>query len=145
MEHDFPFMVRRVKWDDAAERLRAVRRNVFIEEQSVPEELEWDGIDERCVHVMAETAKGQAIGTGRMLPDGHIGRMAVLKPWRRKGVGSALLTELFGAAKELRFECVELSAQTHAIAFYRRHGFEVSSEEYIEAGIPHRTMRRLTG
>ena len=139
-----PFTVRRVEWDDAIGALRSVRKTVFVDEQSVPEELEWDGIDDECIHVLAETSARHPIGTGRLLPSGYIGRMAVLKPWRCRGVGSALLTALLAAAKELHFASVQLSAQTHAIGFYRRHGFETVSEEYLDAGIPHRAMRRAT-
>lgn len=121
--------------------LRAIRKTVFVEEQSVPEELEWDGIDERCLHVLAATGAGEAIGTGRLLPDGHIGRMAVVPQWRRRGVGGMLLAELLAAAREQQHQAVELSAQIHAIGFYRRFGFEVVSGEYMDAGIPHRAMR----
>ena len=133
--------VSRVDWNASGAALRAIRTAVFVVEQSVPAELEWDGIDERCLHVLAKTTAGEAIGTGRLLPDGHIGRMAVLKPWRGNGVGSMILAELLDAAREQRHTVVELSAQTHAIEFYRRHGFEMVSGEYLEAGIPHRTMR----
>jgi len=133
--------VRRVNWHAALVDLRAIRKTVFVGEQRVPEELEWDGIDEQCLHVLAATGAGEAIGTARLLPDGHIGRMAVLANWRRRGVGSLLLAELVAAARELKHQAVELSAQTHAIGFYRRFGFEVVSGEYLEAGIPHRAMR----
>jgi predicted GNAT family N-acyltransferase len=133
--------VRRVRWSEAHDKLRAIRINVFVREQRVPEELEWDGLDEGCLHVLAETAGGEAVGTGRLLPDGHIGRMAVLAPWRGRGVGRMLLAELTAAAGECGHAAIELSAQTHAIGFYRRFGFEVVSGEYLDAGIPHRTMR----
>ncbi len=133
--------VRRVNWDSAASDLHAIRRKVFVEEQKVPEELEWDAVDVCCLHVLAATGSGEVIGTGRLLPDGHIGRMAVLLPWRKRGVGGMLLRELIAAARERSHACIELSAQTHAIGFYRRFGFEVVSEEYLDAGIPHRTMR----
>ncbi len=135
--------VRRVSWSEAGAALRAIRKLVFVDEQRVPEELEWDRIDEHCLHVLAAAAGGDAVGTGRLLPDGHIGRMAVMQGWRRRGVGGAILMELIVAAREARHPMVELSAQTHAIAFYRRYGFEVVSEEYLDAGIPHRTMRLL--
>ena len=133
--------VRRVEWSEAHDELRAIRINVFVWEQHVPEQLEWDGIDEHCLHVLAKTADGEAVGTGRLLPDGHIGRMAVLAPWRGCGIGGMLLAELIAAAVERGHAAVELSAQTHAIGFYRRFGFEVVSGEYLDAGIPHRTMR----
>jgi predicted GNAT family N-acyltransferase len=134
--------VRRVAWGEARDELRAIRISVFVREQHVPEALEWDGIDEECLHVLARTAAGEAIGTGRLLPDGHIGRMAVLAHWRGRGVGARLLGELIEIAVERGDNEVELSAQTHAIGFYRRFGFEVTSGEYLDAGIPHRRMRR---
>ena len=141
MQRPAQVTVRRVSWNKAATALRAIRNTVFVDEQSVPAELEWDGVDEQCLHVLAASAAGEAIGTGRLLPDGHIGRMAVLKHWRGYGVGGTILTELIAAARERQHAVVELSAQTHALEFYRRHGFEVVSGEYLEAGIPHRAMR----
>ena len=93
-------------------------------------------------HVLALTADGSAVGTGRLLPDGHIGRMAVLRPWRGRGVGAALLTELLRIAQAAGLEDLALNAQTHAIAFYARFGFEPEGETFLEAGIPHRAMRR---
>ena len=141
MRHPAEVTVRRVSWETAADALRSIRKTVFVNEQSVPEELEWDGIDGQCLHVLASSAAGEAIGTGRLLPDGHIGRMAVLKSWRGCGIGGRMLTELLAAAREKQYAVVELSAQTHALQFYSRHGFHVISEEYLEAGIPHRAMR----
>ncbi len=138
-----PFTVKQVDWSAASDALRAVRTAVFIEEQGIPQDLEWDDMDARCVHVLARSADDYAIGSGRLLPDGHIGRMAVLKPWRGKGVGAALLRELIAAAMEQGHTSAELSAQTHAIGFYRRFGFEVTSEEYLEVEIPHRAMRMV--
>ncbi len=133
--------VRRVSWHEAGVLLREIRTSVFVDEQRVPEELEWDGADESCLHVVAEAAPGGAVGTGRLLPDGHIGRMAVLQGWRRRGVGGRLLAELITIARERGHVMVKLSAQTHALGFYRRFGFEAAGEEYLEAGIPHRAMR----
>jgi predicted GNAT family N-acyltransferase len=132
-----------VAWSEAHSVLRAIRTAVFIEEQRVPVELEWDGVDADCVQVLARAADGTAVGTGRLLPDGHIGRMAVLKPWRGKGVGTAMLRELVDAARERGHAAAELSAQTHAVGFYRRFGFEVTGAEYLEAGIQHRAMRLI--
>jgi len=141
MNRSHQFKIRRIGWNEAGDLLKAVRKTVFVVEQSVPEQLEWDNLDEQCIHVLAETAGGEAIGTGRLLPDGRIGRMAVLKHWRGKGVGSAILMELIAAAREGEFESAVLNAQTHALEFYARFGFEVISEEFMEAGIPHRAMR----
>ncbi len=141
MSNSAQVTVRRVSWSEAGVALREIRKLVFVDEQRVPEALEWDGRDAHCLHVLAEAETGSAIGTGRLLPDGHIGRMAVIKDWRGRGVGSRILTELVAAAREQRRSIVELSAQTHAIGFYRRFGFEVAGDEYLDAGIPHRTMR----
>ena len=138
------FSVTQVDWATTKESLRAVRRKVFVEEQHVPEELEWDEEDERSHHVIAVAADGTPIGTGRLLRDGHIGRMAVLKEWRGKGVGSALMRYLLRAACESGKDVVILHAQTHAFGFYAKHGFAVEGEEFMEAGIPHVVMSRVT-
>ena len=135
------YTVREVPWDEADERLRAIRREVFVQEQGVPEDLEWDGLDPDCRHVLAETESGEAIGTGRLLPDGHIGRMAVRKPWRRSGAGSALLERLVAMARARGHALIVLHAQSYVTAFYRRAGFEPFGDPFIEAGIPHVEMR----
>jgi predicted GNAT family N-acyltransferase len=141
MNSYFAVKVRRVIWSECCDKLSAVRVTVFVEEQHVPEALEIDGLDDKCLHVLAESATGEAVGTGRLSPNGHIGRMAVLEKWRRRGVGEMLLRELIAAAVERNHPEIELSAQTHAIGFYQRFGFDVVSEEYLDAGITHRTMR----
>lgn len=136
--------MRRADWNADRERLRQVREEVFVREQRVPLELEWDEMDEACVHVIAE-AEGRPIGTGRLLPDGHIGRMAVLAAWRGRGVGRALLEELLAEALKLGMPGIVLHAQTHARAFYERQGFRVEGGEFMEAGIPHvRMFKPLT-
>jgi predicted GNAT family N-acyltransferase len=133
--------VRAADWNVDRTALRAIREQVFVREQAVPVELEWDEFDPLCQHVVAEAA-GQAIGTGRLLPDGHIGRMAVLESWRGQGVGSALLVALLRLARDRGIRRVRLNAQSRAVAFYARHGFVAEGEEFIEAGIPHRSMWR---
>lgn len=135
------FQVRPVNWLANRDKLDAVRRCVFIEEQNVPEELEWDDLDESSYHVLATDDDGAPIGTGRLLLDGHIGRMAVLKAWRGCGVGSAILGALLNLAQKEGHENVMLNAQIHALAFYRKHGFKAFGDEFMEAGIPHRAMR----
>lgn len=121
----------------AAER---VRFTVFVEEQKVPAEIELDEFDPVSLHALAFGADGAVLGTGRLLPDGHIGRMAVLREARGAGVGSALLRALMQAARSRGDRRVVLSAQTHAIPFYERFGFVAEGEEYDDAGIPHRRM-----
>ncbi len=128
-------------WDEAEPEAAAIRFAVFVEEQKVPAEMELDEHDANCLHVVARDA-GRAVGTGRLLPDGHIGRMAVLSDSRGSGVGAAMLGALMEAARARGDKEVALSAQTHAIGFYRKQGFVEEGPEYMDAGIPHRTMRR---
>ncbi len=134
--------IEEVAWADAADRLEGVRYEVFVVEQHVPAELEWDEADAACRHVLALDDHGNPIGTGRLLPDGHIGRMAVLAVHRGKGVGRAILAALVTMAQARGDAEVVLNAQTHAVGFYRRSGFEVTGGEFEDAGIPHVQMRR---
>jgi len=136
------FTVRLVDWAEAGDGLRAVRRAVFIEEQAIPEDMEWDDFDAVCPHAIAEDTNGNAVGCGRLLPDGHIGRLAVLRGWRGRGVGAALLAHLMDLARSRGHARAILEAQTRAMPFYVRHGFAAAGDEYLEAGIPHRTMTR---
>ena len=132
-------IVKIVSWKDAGSALADIRRRVFIEEQSVPENLEWDGMDEDAVHVLALDAT-RAIGCARMLSGGRIGRMAVLPEWRGRGVGRAMLETLIELSRKQGLAHISLSAQTHAIPFYAKSGFTICSEIYDDAGIPHRDM-----
>jgi predicted GNAT family N-acyltransferase len=127
-------------WEAARPLAAPIRFKVFVEEQKVPAESEIDERDPQCVHAVALDEDGKALGTGRLLPDGHIGRMAVLLEARKLGVGSALLTALMDEARRRGHAQAALSAQTHAIAFYRRHGYAVVSGEYMDCGIPHVDM-----
>ena len=144
MPEALPFTIRPVYWQASQAMLRAIRTTVFIEEQGVPQELEWDGLDEHAYHVIAFAADGTPIGTGRLLQDGHIGRVAVLKEWRRKGVGRALLEMLLVVANKMGYEEVKLHAQTRVLEFYLRGGFVAQGKEFMEAGIPHTAMTRTT-
>jgi predicted GNAT family N-acyltransferase len=137
-----PFRIRRADWERDRAQLRYVREEVFVREQQVPIELEWDGIDAQCRHVIAEDERGEPIGTGRLLPDGHIGRMAVLPAWRKHGVGSGLLQILMAMGAEEGMHEVILNAQTQAVGFYARHGFVAEGEPFLDAGIPHVRMRK---
>jgi predicted GNAT family N-acyltransferase len=130
-----------MSWDRARAEASRIRFAVFVEEQRVPAEIELDEQDRACLHALAYL-EGNVVGTGRLLPDGHIGRMAVVRSCRGKGVGSAILRALVEAARARGDAAVALSAQTHALEFYRRHGFVEEGEVYEEAGIPHRAMRR---
>ena len=122
----------------------AVRDAVFVREQGVPATLEIDGRDPGCRHVLARDAAGAAIGTGRLLPDGHLGRIAVRADWRGKGVGAALVERLIEEGAATGLSSLELNAQVPAAGFYERFGFVAEGPEFIEAGIPHRLMRRAS-
>lgn len=134
--------IRSAHWTRDHVTLAEIRRRVFIEEQGVPEALEWDDEDDLAQHWLA-LVDGQPVGTARMLPSGHIGRMAVLIRARGQGVGSALLQQSIAHARAKQLREVYLHAQTHALAFYERHGFIAEGPEFIDAGIPHRTMRLI--
>lgn len=128
-------------WQADASRLALIRRRVFIEEQGVPEALEWDDRDDSASHFLA-CVNRQAIGTARLLKNGHIGRMAVLPEWRNQGIGSALLARAIETAKARGDDEVFLDAQTHAISFYERFGFRAEGDGFMDAGMPHQRMRR---
>lgn len=132
----------------------AVRTEVFVVEQSVPESIEYDAYDAIALHVLAEGPDGEALGTGRLLygpealgktgaPEvGSLGRLAVAKSARGLGVGAALVRAIEAQATRLGLTAVDLGAQTHALAFYERLGYEAYGPEFQDAGIPHRSMRR---
>ncbi len=137
------FRVRTARWPQDAECLRTLRHAVFVVEQGVPETLEWDGLDPQCMHAIAEASDGRPVGCGRLLPDAHIGRMAVLRPWRNQGVGGMVLLHLVDLARAAGHARIVLNAQTHALAFYGRHGFVPFGATFEEAGIPHQAMERV--
>ena len=135
------FTIHPVSWHDAEPLLRSVREAVFMREQGVPAELEWDGLDETCEHVLALSNAGLAIGCGRILPNAHIGRIAVLPEWRGKKVGTAVLQGLLAYAASRHYPEVDIDAQVQALPFYERLGFVAEGEVFMDAGIPHRKMR----
>jgi predicted GNAT family N-acyltransferase len=128
-------------WDQARAHASPIRFTVFVEEQGVPRDIELDEQDALSMHVVVFENE-QPIGTARLLPDGHIGRMAVLKGWRRQGVGGLMLKRLVRYARKRGDRQVALSAQVHAVPFYRAHGFVAEGDEYLEAGIRHQAMKR---
>jgi predicted GNAT family N-acyltransferase len=138
-----PFTLRVVEWAREETKLRAVRIAVFVIEQNIPEQLEWDAHDAVSIHALAEDASGMPIGCGRLLPDGHIGRLAVLSEWRGRGVGAALLERLIALARTRGDARVLLNAQVQAMPFYARYGFEPAGEPFVEADLPHQTMERF--
>lgn len=133
--------IRIADWQKDNADLRRIREAVFIAEQSVSPEQEWDAEDADAVHFLALEHE-YAIGTARLLRDGHIGRVSVLKDWRGLHVGDRLLEAVIAEAERRGLKQQMLSAQVHATPFYERHGFRVVSEEFIEAGIPHVDMVR---
>jgi predicted GNAT family N-acyltransferase len=128
-------------WEQARPEASRIRFAVFVVEQGVPVEIELDAHDAECIHALAFDGSA-AVGTGRLLPDGHLGRMAVLREFRGRGVGGAILAKLIEAAAQRGDREVLLSAQVHALDFYRAHGFRAEGEVYQDAGIAHQTMRR---
>lgn len=138
------FHVEVCDWANTSDReaLLDVREDVFILEQRVPPDLDRDDDDPRCTHVLARTLDGTAIGTGRLAPDGQIGRMAVLRDWRSRGVGTMLLHALLDLARTRKLDMVTMHAQHDAVPFYLHHGFEEEGDGFEEAGIPHQHMRR---
>lgn len=127
-------------WDELATQCRAVRDEVFVREQGVPVALEHDALDPDCLHVLACLADGVAVATGRLLPDGHLGRMAVRRPWRGQGVGGAMLALLIEEARERSLAKVMLNAQVDALGFYSAFGFKEVGAPFVEAGIDHQAM-----
>ncbi len=136
-----PFTVSLVNWHDGEPLLRAVREAVFVREQSVPQELEWDGMDDGSRHALALSLNGEAIGCGRIMPNGHIGRIAVLPQWRNMRVGTAIMEALLDEAHARGFKQVDVHAQTQAIPFYHIFGFVEYGKEFMDAGMPHRKMK----
>ncbi|MFF0788475.1 GNAT family N-acetyltransferase [Streptomyces spiralis] len=133
----------------------AVRKEVFVVEQGVPEDIEYDALDAVALHVLAVREDGTPLGTGRLLHGeaaadrtggdptvGSLGRLAVTQEARGLGVGAALVRAIEDAARARGLAAVDLHAQTHALGFYERLGYEAYGPEFPDAGIPHRAMRR---
>ena len=139
------FHIRDADWSNDGDALRQVRRAVFIVEQRIPEDLEWDDDDSVSLHALGIDDDAHPIATGRLLADGHIGRIAVMPDWRGKGVGAALFEHLVRVAARRGHDALYLNAQTHAVGFYARYGFVPRGGEFLEAGIPHIAMERALG
>jgi predicted GNAT family N-acyltransferase len=135
--------IRLAGWEQDSAAIRAVRNRVFSDEQGISEALDFDGRDHECVQVLARTGEGNTIGTARMLPDGHVGRIAVHKEWRGRGVGTRLVEYLADVARERGFAEIHLHSQAQAAGFYARLGFEARGETFMEAGIEHVLMVRI--
>jgi predicted GNAT family N-acyltransferase len=136
--------IRLADWHRDYSKIHRVRESVFVAEQAVAPEQEWDSEDETAIHFLAEQGDF-ALGTARLLPDGYVGRLSVLKDWRGLRVGDALMQAVIAQAHSRGIRELKLTAQVHATAFYQRFGFEVVSDEFLEAGLPHVDMlRRVT-
>ncbi|HHO59985.1 MAG TPA: GNAT family N-acetyltransferase [Thiotrichales bacterium] len=134
-----PLSLRVADWDSDRKALQAIRYTVFVEEQQVPVELEWDEFDTHATHFIA-SYNGQAVATARLKNDGQIGRMAVLEAFRGKGIGAALLTFVIETARSKNLSSLYLHAQVPVIGFYQQHGFRERGEIFMDANIPHREM-----
>jgi predicted GNAT family N-acyltransferase len=130
------------RWDEDSVAIRSVRNTVFTVEQGISKSLDFDGRDPECVHVLARLGDGGLIGTARMLPDGHVGRIAVHKACRGQGVGTRMVEYLTEVARERGFSEIYLHSQAQAAEFYTRLGFEARGETFMEAGIEHVLMVR---
>ena len=135
-------VVKTVDFTDQYSEISEIRTSVFIKEQKVPVELEWDEFDEDSIHIMAYY-NNKPVGTARLLNDGHIGRMAVLKAYRNRNIGQNMLKYILDIAKKQSLKTIELSAQEHAVEFYQKYGFKVISGIYLDAGIPHYDMQYI--
>ncbi|MFF7975496.1 GNAT family N-acetyltransferase [Streptomyces sp. NPDC007905] len=151
-----PYTVRIAEDPADREACFAVRKEVFVVEQGVPQDVEYDAYDAVAVHVLAVREDGVPLGTGRLLHGeaaaaktggdasvGSLGRLAVAQAARGLGVGVALVRAIEEAARARDLAAVDLHAQTHALGFYERLGYEAYGPEFPDAGIPHRAMRRV--
>ena len=139
-----PDNIRIADWHDKEDQqaLLNIRRKVFIEEQGVPEELEWDEEDHTAKHFLYFKSE-KPIACGRILKNGHIGRMAVLKAYRKQNIGSSLLQYIIQDAKKNKVSHLSLHAQLSALDFYQKHGFQAYDDIFMEAGIEHQSMKLI--
>ncbi len=133
--------VEQTTWQTDEQAIRTIRTAVFVEEQNVPVEIDFDGLDGECIHWLAYSEDGHPVGTGRLLPDGHFGRMAVLKPNRKRGVGDAIMRAAIATAAAANLAEIFLHAQLTALPFYQGLGFISYGEEFLDADMPHIAMR----
>ena len=136
------FSISEARFEDREAEIRGIRSAVFTEEQGIDPDIDFDGSDPQCLHVIAKNATGSTVGTARMFDDGHIGRMAVLQAYRRQGVGRAMMEALIAAAAKRGLQQVYLNSQVQVIDFYRALGFEKTGAPFMEAGIEHIRMQR---
>ena len=137
-----PYTLHHATWAELEADARLVRTAVFIEEQHIAAEDEWDDEDVKSLHFVIYE-QNQAIATARLMQNHHVGRVAVLQKARGSGVGQWLMREIIARARAEHRPYLKLSAQTHAIGFYENLGFKVEGESYLDCGIPHVDMQLL--
>ncbi|KAF0804174.1 acetyltransferase [Alcanivorax xiamenensis] len=137
------FSIIETTWDEHEPALRQLRETIFIGEQNVPEELEWDGEDPGACHFLACDQQNQPVGCIRLQNSGQISRLCVLSNYRNSGIGRALLVAAEEAARARGMQEIFLNAQTHATSFYEAAGFASSGGIFMDAHIPHRQMFKL--
>ena len=135
------FQLLQTNWLQHQKELSQVRREVFINEQKVPEALEWDEFDKTSLHILVLNEQQKPIATGRLKNDGQIGRMAVIKNYRKQGIGSAILKTLINHASQQHYPTLYLHAQLSAVNFYQKFNFKVYGNKFMDAGIAHQSMQ----
>lgn len=133
------FSVKQGSWDQLQQDAKLIRELVFISEQNIPEQDEWDDQDAISQHFVVYD-QNQPIATARLLANNSVGRVAVLKPYRGQGIGRLIMLEIIAYAQAQKRPSLQLSSQVHAISFYEKLGFSIQGDEYDECGIPHIEM-----
>ena len=127
-------------WDKLEQDAKFIRKQVFIIEQNIPEEEEWDDQDMISDHFVVYD-QDQPIATARLLQNNSVGRVAVLKAYRGQGIGRMIMLEIIRQAHQQDRKFLHLSSQVHAISFYEKLGFSIQGDAYDECGIPHIKMQ----
>ncbi|KXO86016.1 GNAT family acetyltransferase [Acinetobacter venetianus] len=133
------FSVKQGSWDQLQQDAKLIRELVFISEQNIPEQDEWDDQDAISQHFVVYD-HNQPIATARLLANNSVGRVAVLKAYRGQGIGRLIMLEIIAYAQAQKRPSLQLSSQVHAISFYEKLGFSIQGDEYDECGIPHIEM-----
>lgn len=133
------FRVENGNWDQLHQDAKFIREQVFIIEQNISEQDEWDDQDLISQHFVVYD-HDQPIATARLLQNNSVGRVAVLKPYRGQGIGHLIMLEIINYAQQQDRSVLQLSSQVHAISFYEKLGFTVQGNQYDECGIPHIEM-----
>jgi len=141
MQAKSPIRVEQTSWQASEHEIKQIRTEVFVKEQNVPMDLDFDGLDSDCIHWLAYDDENRPVGTGRLLPDGHFGRMAVLKPKRKRGIGDAIMRAVIETAAAEQLPELFLHAQLTALPFYSGLGFMSYGEEFLDADMPHIAMK----